>query len=205
MTGGVDMLEAQRLGASQEARAFSDIAVLCRTHRQLELIESCLRHDDIPCVVSGREDFWDSDLVRGTLAFFRSVQVPWDGPALESALRLVFQCPTDLVQKALAVCRPLSSLEEPGPAGRLPWLRPPGGMAGSGPLLAPAGSKRKALAAGGALDRAAGLLPGAGTAERGGCVPPYPGQPVERPDPGPGGGPGAGHPAKAGSPELSGL
>ena len=113
MTGGVDMLEAQRLGASQEARAFSDIAVLCRTHRQLELIESCLRHDDIPCVVSGREDFWDSDLVRGTLAFFRSVQVPWDGPALESALRLVFQCPTDLVQKALAVCRPLSSLEEP--------------------------------------------------------------------------------------------
>lgn len=25
----------------------------------------------------------------------------------------MFQCPTDLVQKALAVCRPLSSLEEP--------------------------------------------------------------------------------------------
>ncbi len=49
MTGGVDMLEAQALGHERTVRAFSDIAVLCRTHRQLELVEKCLRHDDIPC------------------------------------------------------------------------------------------------------------------------------------------------------------
>ena len=59
MTGGVDMLEAQALGHERTVRAFSDIAVLCRTHRQLELVEKCLRHDDIPCLVTGREDFLD--------------------------------------------------------------------------------------------------------------------------------------------------
>ena len=50
MTGGVDMLEAQNADNGRGVRAFSDIAVLCRTHRQLELIESCLKHGDIPCV-----------------------------------------------------------------------------------------------------------------------------------------------------------
>ena len=57
IAGGVDMLEAQALGQERTVRPFSDIAVLARTHRQLELIESCLRHDDIPCVITGREDF----------------------------------------------------------------------------------------------------------------------------------------------------
>lgn len=54
----------------REARAFPDIAVLCRTHRQLELAESCLRHDDIPCIVSGRESWLEDGSVRGFLAFF---------------------------------------------------------------------------------------------------------------------------------------
>ena len=67
MAGGVDMLDAQKLSHEREARAFSDIAVLCRTHRQLELIESCLRHDDIPCIVSGRESWLENDNVRGFL------------------------------------------------------------------------------------------------------------------------------------------
>ena len=67
MTGGIDMVEAQKLGHERELRAFSDIAVLCRTRRQLELVEKCLRHDDIPCVVSGREDFLEDDGVRGAL------------------------------------------------------------------------------------------------------------------------------------------
>ena len=84
MTGGVDMLEAQALGHERTVRAFSDIAVLCRTHRQLELVEKCLRHDDIPCVVSGREDFLEDRQVRGVLAFFRSLQSPADPAALEA-------------------------------------------------------------------------------------------------------------------------
>ncbi len=104
MTGGVDMLEAQKLDHQRQIRAFSDIAVLCRTHRQLELIEKCLRHDDIPCVVSGREDFLDADEVRGALAFFRALVEPGDAAALETALRLLWHCPADLIAKAQGAC-----------------------------------------------------------------------------------------------------
>ena len=105
------MLEAQRLGASQEARAFSDIAVLCRTHRQLELVEKCLRHDDIPCLVTGREDFLDDPAVRGALGFLRSLVVPADNAALESALRLLWNCPADLIQKAQTLCQKMGTLD----------------------------------------------------------------------------------------------
>lgn len=111
MTGGVDMLEAQKLGHELEARAFSDIAVLCRTHRQLELIEKCLRHDDIPCVVSGREDFLDADEVRGLLAFFRTLTEPGDRAAVETALRLLWDCPGDLVVKAQEACGRLTAFD----------------------------------------------------------------------------------------------
>ncbi len=111
MTGGVDMLEAQSLGHEREVRAFSDIAVLCRTHRQLELMEKCLRHDDIPCIVSGREDFLDADEVRGLLAFFRFLQEPRDAAALETALRLIWDCPADLTEKARAVCAALPNFD----------------------------------------------------------------------------------------------
>ena len=104
MAGGVDMLDAQKLSHEREARAFSDIAVLCRTHRQLELIESCLRHDDIPCLVSGRESWLENDNVRGFLAFFRWLLRPDDAAALETALRLVWQCPQDFIQQAQRAC-----------------------------------------------------------------------------------------------------
>ena len=104
MTGGIDMVEAQKLGHERELRAFSDIAVLCRTRRQLELVEKCLRHDDIPCLISGREDFLDAGDVRGALAFFRSLQHPEDTPALETALRLLWQCPADLIARAADLC-----------------------------------------------------------------------------------------------------
>ena len=114
MTGGVDMLAAQALDHEGEARAFSDIAVLCRTHRQLEQVERCLRREDIPCVVVGREDFLESDKVRGALSFLRSVQDPGDIPALETALRLLFDCPADLfpaIEAAASRREPLAALE----------------------------------------------------------------------------------------------
>ena len=111
MAGGVDMLEAQRLGHEREVRAFSDIAVLCRTHRQLKRIESCLRHDDIPCVVSGREDFLDDDQVRGVLSFFRSLLHPGDGAAVRTALRRLWDCPADLAERAAAACAPLAEFD----------------------------------------------------------------------------------------------
>lgn len=100
MTGGVDMLDAQALDHERPVRAFSDIAVLCRTRRQLDLIERCLRHDDIPCVVHGRDSFLEADEVRGALTFLRSLLEPGDAAALETALRLLWDCPADLIQKA---------------------------------------------------------------------------------------------------------
>ena len=111
IAGGVDMLEAQGLEQERTVRPFSDIAVLARTHRQLELIESCLRHDDIPCVITGREDFLDDDSVRGVLAFFRSLTDPRDAAALGTALRLLWDCPADLIQKAQAACAALPVLD----------------------------------------------------------------------------------------------
>lgn len=111
MTGGVDMLDAQTLGHERPLRAFSDIAVLCRTRRQLELIEGCLRHDDIPCLVSGREDFWDADEVRGLMAFLHALLDPGDAASLETALRLLWDCPADLLALARQACGGLDALD----------------------------------------------------------------------------------------------
>lgn len=111
MTGGVDMLEAQRADQERKVRAFSDIAVLCRTHRQLELIETCLQHDDIPCIVVGREAYLDSIEVRGVLAFFRSLQEPRDSIARKEALQRIWNCPMDLIQMLQGRCESLDDFD----------------------------------------------------------------------------------------------
>lgn len=104
MTGGIDMLETQHIQQERTMRSFSDIAVICRTNRQLRLVEKCLQHDDIPCVISGRDTFLDTDEVRGLLAFFRSLQVPDDGISIETALRLLWKCPGDLIEQMRKIC-----------------------------------------------------------------------------------------------------
>lgn len=114
LTGGIDMLEAQNIRREDRVHAFSDIAVLCRTHRQLELIEKCLIHDDIPCVISGHGDFLDDGGVRGVLAFFRSLRAPSDTAALETALRLLWEIPSDLIEKACALCRGMDAFDPEG-------------------------------------------------------------------------------------------
>ncbi len=100
MAGGIDMLAAHGLGGEREARPFSDMAVLCRTHRELELIEGCLRHDSIPCVVTGREDYLRDDLVRGAVGFFRFFQDRRDVPGLEACLKYTWGCPEDGIAHA---------------------------------------------------------------------------------------------------------
>ena len=101
MAGGVDMLEAHHQKEDRAVhRAFSEMAVLCRTHRQLEQIEYCLEHDSIPCVVSGRENFWEDGKVRGMLGFFRSLQEPENIAALNDALSLLWKIPAPLIQRA---------------------------------------------------------------------------------------------------------
>ena len=79
MAGGVDMLGAHAAKGRREQAAvsgFSEIAVLCRTHRQLERLEYALSTDGIPYVVTGREPYLEDPAVRGTLGFFRALLYP---------------------------------------------------------------------------------------------------------------------------------
>lgn len=101
MVGGIDMLDAESYRPHTEdgqPRSFSDIAILYRTHRQARLIEHCLRRESIPYVVAGRDDFLAEAEVRGTVAFFRFLCEPRDLPALRAGLKLLWNCPEDLVQ-----------------------------------------------------------------------------------------------------------
>lgn len=105
MAGGIGMLDAQEYACSPRGnRSFSDIAVLCRTHRQLGKIEYCLRHDSIPCVISGRGDELDDPSVQGALAFFRFLVNPCDTPALAACLRFVWKCTAEQAQRAVSSC-----------------------------------------------------------------------------------------------------
>lgn len=89
MVGGMDMLDsAKNAGREGCVRGFSDIAVLYRTHRQAELLETCLRREGIPYVVAGREDFLTQDSVREALYFFEALLHPGNALALEQALFL---------------------------------------------------------------------------------------------------------------------
>lgn len=100
MTGGMDMLDAHTQTEERKLRSFSDIAVLCRTHHHAELIEKCLRHESIPCIVTGREDYLSDPKVRGTLGFFRALTCPKDEASLRSALKHIWNCPPDLIELA---------------------------------------------------------------------------------------------------------
>lgn len=102
LVGGIDMLETDRqeLGkrrAEGAARGFSDIAVLYRTHRQAEALETCLAREGIPYVVVGRDRLLREDLVRGTLSFLRLLLHREERLSLHTALRILFQCPPELL------------------------------------------------------------------------------------------------------------
>ena len=102
MVGGVDMLESQRARSDQHiTRSFSDIAVLCRTHRQLEQIESALAHDSIPCIVSGHDDFLGDKAVQGMIGFFASLIDPQDSASLYAALDGLWRLPSAIAQRAV--------------------------------------------------------------------------------------------------------
>lgn len=92
LAGGIGMLEAQEVFASEEGRArgFDEIAVLYRTHRQAELLETCLRQEGIPYVVAGREDFLAEPEVQGTIGFFKSIQNPESKVSGEHVLKLLW-------------------------------------------------------------------------------------------------------------------
>lgn len=101
MVGGIDMLDSDAGFARPEEappHSFSDIAILYRTHRQADLVEKCLRREGIPCVVAGRDDFLADEAVRGATAFFQLLLEPRHIPALRACLKLVWNCPADLLE-----------------------------------------------------------------------------------------------------------
>ncbi|MBE5801927.1 MAG: hypothetical protein E7319_06520 [Clostridiales bacterium] len=110
MVGGMDMISAHAgVHEGSNTRAFSEIAVLCRTHRQLEQIENCLRHVNIPCVICGREHFWENATVQSLLSFFRWMLSPGDAASLSSALRGLWKCPPALINRAAAISATMES------------------------------------------------------------------------------------------------
>lgn len=77
MAGGMGMIEAHRTAWEQpdrKVRSFDEIAVLCRTHHQAELVEKCLRTESIPYVIAGREEYLDEESVQNSLCFFRLIE-----------------------------------------------------------------------------------------------------------------------------------
>ncbi|NLW07454.1 MAG: UvrD-helicase domain-containing protein [Clostridia bacterium] len=82
MVGGIDMLAAHTLAASQKRkhgpRGFNDIAVLYRTNRQADVLETCLGKEGIPYRVAGRDEFLAEKPVREAIAFFSLLLNPGD-------------------------------------------------------------------------------------------------------------------------------
>lgn len=110
MVGGADMLSAHQASSRREnLRSFSEMAVLARTHRQLEQIEACLRQSGIPCVICGRERFWEDASVQALLGFFRWLNRPSDPLSLSAALSGLWKLPQPLIQQACAAVLEASS------------------------------------------------------------------------------------------------
>ena len=73
MAGGMGMIEAHQTAwehPEKKIRSFDEIAVLCRTHHQAELVEKCLRTESIPYVIAGREDYLNEESVQNSICFF---------------------------------------------------------------------------------------------------------------------------------------
>lgn len=94
MTGGIGMVEAQNLSGEEydrKIRSFNDIAVLCRTHHQMALIEKCFRQEGIPFVIAGRESFLLEDKVQGSLCFFRCLENEDDISAKKKSAQILWK------------------------------------------------------------------------------------------------------------------
>ena len=110
MAGGIDMVDAQDAAREQgHTRAFSEIAVLCRTRRQLERLEDCLAHDGIPCALSGRDEALNDKKVNALLGFFRFLERHADADALEAALTGLFGATPALARRAASAFRQLDA------------------------------------------------------------------------------------------------
>lgn len=98
MVGGIDMLASGDGGRREGVRGFSDIAVIYRTHRQAEALETALAHEGIPYVAAGRDRLLREKSVRGLLGFLRLLLDRQERYSLFAALQLLFSCPPPLLE-----------------------------------------------------------------------------------------------------------
>ncbi len=103
LAGGVDMLTAARWGKEERAYSFSEMAVLCRTHRETRLLEYCLEKEGVPYIAAGRDDCLAGEGPRGAAGFFRFLLDSRNGPGLYAGLTQLFHCPPDLAQSLAAL------------------------------------------------------------------------------------------------------
>ena len=111
MVGGIDMLDAGERARSgeEQIRSFSDIAVLCRTNRQVEEMEEFLKIEGIPYTVTGKGSFLEEENVQRALKFFRALygngtgdspeEGSWNPTLLEAYRPLKKKRPAALVEK----------------------------------------------------------------------------------------------------------
>lgn len=88
IVGGSDMQQAdERSGTDVGAWALSDIAAVCRTTAQMELLEGELQQSNLPCRIVGQKDFVHQRGARDAVAFFRYALEPDRPLRLTEALR----------------------------------------------------------------------------------------------------------------------
>ena len=89
LVGGADMVASDNAAAGSGGGeySFGDIAVLFRTGRQAEVLETCFLTEGLPYRLLGQRGFLEAPAVRQALAFWRWVAQPESGLRLLEALR----------------------------------------------------------------------------------------------------------------------
>ena len=87
LVGGADMVASDNAAGSGGEYGFGDIAVLFRTGRQAEVLETCFLTEGLPYRLIGQRGFLDTPAVRQALAFWRWAAQPDSGLRLLEALR----------------------------------------------------------------------------------------------------------------------
>lgn len=106
IVGGADMNSAVQ---AENVRAFSEIAVLCRTRSQLSRIEAELRREGIPCTILGRGDGLYTDAAQGILGLINYIKQPGNLPAHDAAIRGIWGAEDERVLQDFGhVCNVLS-------------------------------------------------------------------------------------------------
>ena len=122
LVGGIGMLEAHEAAwemGERRTRGFDEIAVLCRTHHQAELVEKCLKKESIPYIAAGREDFLTDRTVQESICFFRYLEDPRDPASVKSCAEELWklewnEMTEEIIENAAEKFRPLYQKKKPG-------------------------------------------------------------------------------------------